>query len=263
MELLQEARSAAEVPLEGKPGKRTENGRRSAFDYILGEGTPFAVDEAYKALRTNVIFSLPSDGAKVIAITSSASGEGKSTAILNLAIAFGQIEKKVLLIDCDLRLPTIAEKLGIKGTPGLSDLLVGRSCPIRQLTDVGICVLPSGTLPPDATALLSSARMGELLTQARERFDYIFLDLPPVTTVADAAILAKHVDGFLLAIKHRGSRYKAISDMLERLALADANVLGYIYTNAEEGGGHYRHYGYGYGYGHSYERSRSNNHFSV
>ncbi|MCD7756684.1 MAG: CpsD/CapB family tyrosine-protein kinase [Clostridiales bacterium] len=245
MELLQEA-----------TGKRTEKSRRSAFDYILGDGTPFAVDEAYKALRTNVIFSLPGDGAKVIGITSSASGEGKSTAILNLAIAFGQIENKVLLIDCDLRLPTIAEKLGITGTPGLSDLLVGRSCRLRQLSDLGICVLPSGTLPPDATALLSSPKMGELLAEARKHFDYIFLDLPPVTTVADAAILAKHVDGFLLAIKHRGSRYGAIAHMLEQLALAGANVLGYVYTNAQVGGGHYRQYGYGYGYGygHSYQK---------
>ncbi|MCC8099821.1 MAG: CpsD/CapB family tyrosine-protein kinase [Clostridiales bacterium] len=226
--------------LQEETGKRDEAARQHSSDYILGADTPFAVSEAYKALRTNVIFSLPGDGAKVIGITSSSRGEGKSTVLLNLAVSFGQVGKRVLLMDCDLRLPTVAAKLGIQGMPGLSDLLVGKQCPVRHMTDLGICVLPSGTLPPDATALLSSAGMDGLLKEAREQFDYIFLDLPPVTTVADAAILAKKVDGFLLAIRHRSSGYRAISEMLEQLALADANILGYIYTNAPVGGGNYK-----------------------
>ncbi len=231
---------------------RNKGGKHQATDYILDETTPFSVNEAYKALRTNVIFSFPEEGAKVIGVTSSTKGEGKSTAALNLAVSFGQLGKKVLLIDCDLRLPTVAEKLGIKGLPGLSDLLVGEECPIRYLKELELYVLPSGTLPPDATALLASARMDEVITEARGKFDYIFLDLPPVTTVADSAILSKHIDGFLLVVRRNYSRYSSISDAINQLELIGAKVLGYVYTNAEVSGGHYKYYGgsYGYGYGH-------------
>ncbi len=226
---------------------RDNSGKHHSTDYILDENTPFAINEAYKALRTNLIFSIPDEGAKVIGVTSASRGEGKSTVTLNLAVSFAQLGKKVLLLDCDLRLPTVAEKLGIKGLPGLSDLLVAKECPIRYMKELGIYVLPSGTQPPDATALLSSTRMDEVIAEAREKFDYIFLDLPPVTTVADATILSKRIDGFLLVVKRNYSRYGAISDTLNQLELVDARVLGYVYTSAEASGGYYKYYGRSYG----------------
>ncbi|MCD8146307.1 MAG: CpsD/CapB family tyrosine-protein kinase [Clostridiales bacterium] len=219
-------------------------------DYLLTESSPFSVQEAYKALRTNVLFSLPGGKARCIGITSSMQSEGKSMNTVNLALSFGQIGKRVLLVDCDMRLPTVATKLGLVGQPGLSDVLVGSSTleeAIRDEERFGIHVLPAGTIPPDPTRLLESEQMQELLVCLREEYDYVLIDLPPITTVADAAILAKYLDGFLLVVKHGQSQYRAIRSMMTQLQLANANVLGFIYANASVGGNKYYKSYYSYG----------------
>ena len=230
--------------------KGTAKETRRSAEFRLSEDSPFAVQEAYKALRTNLIFSLPGSSSKCIGITSSGQSEGKSQNILNLAISFGQLGKKVLLIDCDMRLPTIAAKLGIPGRPGLSELLVGQSEGnevIYRIEESNIDVPPSGTIPPDPTSLLESEQMGKTLEILRKVYDYIFIDLPPVTVVTDAAILAKYLDGFLLVVKHNQSTYRAVSAMLNQLRFADAKILGFVYVNAEaDGKKYYRGY-YGYG----------------
>lgn len=214
--------------------------------HILNDGSPFAVVEAYKALRTNVLFSLPSGGAKCIGITSATKSEGKSSTALNLAISFSQIGKRVLIIDCDMRLPTIASKLGIPGAPGLSDILVGNrevASALRQNGEFGITVLPSGTIPPDPTYLLESQRMKALMEILRKHFEIIIVDLPPVNSVADAAILAQQLDGFLLVVRHGVAEYHEVNSMLNQLRLANAKILGMVYNDAPvTGKSYYKHY---------------------
>lgn len=229
---------------------RERKNELDADELLLSKDTPFAVQEAYKALRTNVVFSLPGLESRCIGITSSAAGEGKSTNIINLAASFGNIGKKVLLIDCDLRRSTIAEKIGIKGQPGLTDCLAGEStvkASIRKIESCSIDVLPAGNIPPDPTVLLESKEMLELIETFKREYDYILIDFPPITAVTDAAILSEQLDGYLLVVKHNCSEYRVISDMIRQLRYINANILGIIYTNAHGGQkGYYRKYYRGY-----------------
>lgn len=231
--------------------KRNLNGQEMEA-LILKKDTPFAIQEAYKALRINVAFSLPGLQSRCIGITSSSAGEGKSTNAINLAASFGSAGKKVLLIDCDLRMPTIAIKTGIKGQPGLSDCLVGESSieeSIQYIDSLKIDVLPSGNTPPDSTILLESEGMAELIQLLKSKYDYIFFDFPPVTTVTDAVILSEQLDGYLLVVKQNYSEYRTVSSMLHRLHFVDAKILGVIYTNAQIDGKRYYYHSYGDHYG--------------
>lgn len=225
--------------------KKKKNEKNQEIEQlILKEDTPFSIQEAYKALRTNVSFSLPGLKSRCIGITSSSPGEGKSINIINLAASFGHIGKKVLLIDCDLRLPTIASKINIKGQPGLSDCLAGESTvqeSIRNIESLKIDVMPAGNIPPDPTVLLESEEMAELIQLFKKQYDYIFFDFPPVTTVTDAAILSRKLDGYLLVVKHNSSEYRAVSDMLNQLRFVDAKILGVIYTSVQAESKHYKH----------------------
>lgn len=201
---------------------------------LLTERSPFSIKEAYKTLRTNVIFSLPGSGTKCIGVTSAARGDGKSTCAVNLAISFAQIGKRVILVDCDMRLPTAAAKLGIKGTPGLSDFLVGESKvedTVRSVSKFGISVLPAGNIPPDATGLLESKQMEYLLSALGKIYDYVIVDLPPVTVVPDAAILSKYISGFLLVVRHGQTEHRAVTEMLNQLHIGSANILGFVYND--------------------------------
>lgn len=219
---------------------------------LLRESSPFLVKEAYKALRTNIAYSLVGREAKCIAVSSADRGDGKSTNSLNIAISFAQIGKKVALVDCDLRLPTVAEKLNIIGKPGLSDYLVGEA----ELKEVirkdvqGVDVIPAGNIPADPTPLLESTQIEELLEAMREYYEYIILDLPPVNMVADAAILSRCIDGLVLVVRHGATRQKDISRMLNNLSKAGAKVLGFIYNGVSIGGKKYykRKYYSSYGY---------------
>ncbi len=227
--------------------KKKQQGTKSNGEWhVLSADSPFSVVEAYKALRTNVMFSLPDSPSKCIGVTSATKGEGKSSTALNLAISFSQLGKKVLLIDCDLRLPTVASKLGISGVPGLSNILVQNGnidSALRRIQGMNITVLPSGTIPPDPTYLLESNRMATLLEILKKHYEYIIVDLPPVNSVADAAILAKRLDGLLLVARHNVAEYHEVNAMLNQLRLANAKILGMVYNDAPvTGKSYYKHY---------------------
>ena len=234
-----------------KKNNSKKTGRRVSDDsqkMILTEKSPWPVKEAYKTLRTNIIFSLPGTGGKVLAVTSAFRGDGKSVNAINTAISFGQLGKKTVIVDCDMRLPTVASKLGLKGNPGLSDFLAGQADIqgiLYKVPGQEINMIPAGNIPPDPTALLQSRRMESLIAGLRKVYDYVIIDLPPVTTVADAAILSKYIDGFLLVVRHGNTEYGAIRDMLGQLQLADAKIVGFIYNDAEaEGNKYYKRYYY-------------------
>lgn len=197
---------------------------------ILSEKTPFAMQEAFKELRTNIMFSLPGTGCKCIGVTSPTPGDGKSTTAANLAISLAQIGKRVILIDCDMRLPTVADSFRVKATPGLSDFLVGQAKvedAVRQVESLMLSIMPAGNIPPDPTGLLEDAQVEHLFNAFRNIYDYVIVDLPPVTVVPDASILSKFIDGFLLVLRNRQTRHRYVTEMLRQLRLTDSKIIGF------------------------------------
>ncbi len=214
-------------------------------NHLLTEKTSFYVQEAYKALRTNIMFSMPGGGCKCIGLTSPTPGDGKSTTAANLAISLAQIGKRVLLVDCDMRLPTVASKFRVAATPGLSDFLVGQARiedTVRFVESMGIGVMPAGNIPPDPTSLLEAKQLEHLFTAFRQIYDYVIVDLPPVTAVPDAAILSKYIDGYLLAIREKKTNHRSVTEMLKQLRLANANILGFVAVGGAVGPKKYYHY---------------------
>ena len=205
-------------------------------DYLLGEDTPFIVNEAYSALCTNIIFSLPGESAKTIGVTSASHGDGKSTVTANLAIALAKLGKRVIVLDCDLRLPTMARKLGVKGIPGMSEMLVGEvklgKESVQMIQNLGISVIPSGRIPPNAAKLLDSERFRMVIEVLRRHYDFILLDFPPILTVSDALIARDSVDGYVMVARHEQSDRSELAEMISKMQLANANPLGFVYVGA-------------------------------
>ena len=212
-------------------------------DVILTQKSSFLIKEAYKTLRANVSFGLPGSGCKCIAITSAERGDGKSTIAVNLAISFAQINKKVLVIDCDMRLPTIAKKFGISPDTGLSNYLVDSDTTtdnlIFRIEDHDVDIIPAGNIPPDPTKLLESPQMEETINMVKDYYDYIIFDFPPIALVSDAVILSKYIDGYLLIVKHGHSEMSKISECLKQLEFSNAKILGFVYNWKAETSGKY------------------------
>lgn len=221
--------------------------------YMIGPGMNFAAAEAYKLLRTNLMFSFSGGSNHVIGMTSSFRGEGKSLTAINLAYTMAEAEKKVLLIEGDMRLPTLAKRLGFYPKPGLSNLLVGLNTigsaiqQYRAETDgkeVTFDVIVSGDIPPNPSELLGSERMQTLLERLRDRYDYVVLDLPPVTAVTDAVIASHIVDGMVVVVRSEHAVRGGLSETMRQLTLADAHVLGFVFNGATETDSKYYKKGY-------------------
>lgn len=239
---------------KGKNGAAKEKlSRREAA--MLCDGLSFAAAEAYKLLRTNLLFALPEKRCRVLGITSSMRGEGKTTTAINLSYSFAQAGKRVLLIDADMRLPTVHEKLKINKTPGLSNLLVGMNqvsdCLIKSELYAKWCLVPAGDAPPNPLELLGSDQMHQLLEHFEEHFDYIILDLPPVNIVADGLVASKWTDGLLTVVRRNYTERKALRLNISQVESIGVKELGFVLTYSSEGGFRYKNYGkYGkYGYG--------------
>lgn len=214
---------------------------------LLSENSSFIMKEDYKTLRTNISFSFSDTDPKVIAVTSALRAEGKSTNSINLAISYAQIGAKTLLIDSDMRLPTISAKLGITSKKGLSDVLVGESDidnAIVRNTKHGIDILTAGMLPPDPTKLLNSDNVKLMIQHLKDEYDIIIVDCPPVNLVVDAVLWSAVADGFVLVVRDNITRHKDIVEMLVQLEKGNANILGIVYVNTSSVGGK-KNYGYG------------------
>ena len=227
---------------------------------LLSDKSAFSVKEAYKTLRTNVMFSLPGKDSKCIGVVSPDRGDGKSSVAINLAISFSQIGKKSIIVDCDLRLPTIASKQQIEPKPGLSNFLSGNQESdqplIRRSKEYGVDIMTAGDIPPDPTALLGSNQMTEFIMLLKKYYDYIILDFPPATIVSDSALLSKIVDGYLVVLRHNDSEFSKINETLRQMQFADANILGFVYNGKEEHKKYYRKGKYSkYYYNYYYQKS--------
>ena len=233
---------------------------------LLSDKSAFSVKEAYKTLRTNVMFSLPGKDSKCIGIVSPERGDGKSLVAINLAISFSQINKKVIIVDCDLRLPTIASKLGIEAKPGLSNFLSGNQdsdkAIIRRSAKYGIDIMTAGDIPPDPTALITSKQMDAFVEMLKKHYDYIIFDFPPATIVSDAASMSRIIDGYLIVIRHNDSEYSKINETLRQMGFADAKILGFVYNGKEQQKKYYKKRKYSkyyYNYYNYYYYKKDNN----
>lgn len=200
---------------------------------LLTNDVPFAYKEAYKTLRTNLSFASISRQYKRLIITSSIPNEGKSTVAINLAFALAEAGAKVLLIDCDLRSPTLRRLLRVRPEykAGLTSLLAGTaslSDSIFRYPKMNCDILLAGTTPPNPAELLSSPQMERLLNRLSEEYDYIICDTPPVSVVTDAAALSRFCDGVLLVVRQKFTTRDQLWAAMRNFDAVEANVIGTI-----------------------------------
>lgn len=231
----------------------------------LTGNTQFYVTEAYKTIRTNLMFSLNKKGCKKIVFTSAVPKEGKSTTCSNLAITLAQTKSRVLLMDCDLRKSVVHKIFKVKGVPGVSDV-IGGLCELeeafRDTEYPNLKVICAGTVPPNPAELLGGEGMEELLSRLETEFDYILIDSPPVNVVSDALSLSKFCDGVVVVVRQEVTLHPELSKALSSLAFVEAKVLGLILNGLEYRGGYYgkyKYYRYNKKYGYEYEYSTGAN----
>ncbi len=218
----------------------------------LGGNLNFAAAEAYKLLRTNLDFSLPKDsGCRVIGVTSAMKGEGKSTTSINIAYTMAQSAGKVLLIEADLRLPTIAKRLKVKPRPGISNLLAGQctGTDILQQSDLisNLWVATAGDIPPNPAELVGSKNMAKTIESMKNVFDVIIVDLPPITAVTDAVLVSKMVDGMIVVVRQNYCGRGVLDEVVRQLRFVEAKILGFVMTGADTQKKNYKRYGRSYG----------------
>ncbi len=213
----------------------------------LHKNLEFTASEQYRLLRTNIKFTIPRDvTCPVLGVTSSVRGEGKSTTSVNLSYVLAEKGYRTLLIDGDLRIPSIAKKLEIKGSPGLSDLLVGSGADIsswQSEVHPNWYILPSGDIPPNPSELLGSQQMEAVLNTLKAHFDYIIIDLPPVNIVSDAMSIASLITGLVVVIREEYTSKKDLEQCFRQVRLSDVKVLGCVMNASDSGRGSYGKYG--------------------
>jgi protein-tyrosine kinase len=205
------------------------------------------ISEQYRTIRTNIQFSFIDETMRSLMITSSSPSEGKSTTAANLAIVFAQQGKKVLLIDADLRKPTVHYTFRLNNYTGLTSVLTRSSSLLSacQETNVeNLYVLTSGPIPPNPAELLSSKMMDNCLQELYETFDLIIFDTPPVLAVTDAQILANKCDGTILVVASGKTEIDAAVKAKELLTAANAKLLGVVLNQRKLREGHYYYYEY-------------------
>lgn len=239
--------------------------------HILGKNSSFYVQEAYKTLRTNIRFFLSGDGCKKFCITSGLASEGKSITILNLAISFAETGSKVLLIDGDMRRPSLARLLIENASPGLSNVLAGLCKPeeaIRKDVYPNLDVLFSGEIPPNPSELLGNHRMSRMLEHMSEIYDFILVDTPPVGVVSDVCVVGNMLDGVLFLVRQNYTEKDSVARGIKQLEISGAKLMGFVLNGSDKSRGsryskkykykskygYYRYGGYSYGYGSSSSR---------
>ena len=231
---------------------------------MVGGNISFAALESYKLLRTKLQFSFVDEQqCRIIGICSAMAGEGKSLTSANLAYTLAQLDKRVLLIDCDMRRPSLNMKLSLKKMPGLSNYLTRQVQEDEVIQKYGdeegsFDVICAGRNPPNPIELISSVRMKEVLQQFRQKYDYIILDLPPVEEVSDALVAAKLVDGTLLVVRQNYCNSHALNSAVKQFSFIDARILGVVFNCSSDKGARYytrRYKGYNSRYEGSYSRA--------
>lgn len=194
------------------------------------------VAEAYRSLRTNLEFSSLDEPLRTMVVTSPAPEAGKSTTLANLAVTMAQAGKQVILVDCDLRRPSLHEIFDVPNSTGLTSVILDDTTSMPPLCETGVAglkLLTSGPLPPNPAELLGSRRMAELIKTLREQADIVLFDAPPVIAVTDAAILASQVDGVLLVLNAGVTRREHAQRARAALDRVNARLVGTVLNNVK------------------------------
>ena len=239
--------------------KRIENSNIDQHIISFHDPSSF-LGEQYKMIRTNIQSLRTKNDCKAFLITSSINGEGKTVTAINLAITMAHDlnKKSILLIDADMRKGKVARYLGINLNPGLSDLLKDGAEPDLTFISPNIdnlTIMPAGKIPRNPSELLGSRKMASLISSLKARFDYIFIDSPPVMPLTDPCILGSIVDGVILVMQAGRTQRHIIKHAESRLLQAQAKTIGYIMTNVE-----YHLPQYLYRYVHKYDNYYSYEH---
>jgi len=202
--------------------------------YLFEEGAESPHAEAYRVLRTNLLFSRKEETMNSVAVVSAGAGEGKSTTVCNLATVFAQSGQRVLLVDSDLRRPTLHKIMGVNNTMGLTNYLLKQNTleEVIQTSKVpNLNFLSSGKLPSSSLGILSSAQMRTLITELKQRYDFVFFDSPPIMGVSDASILASEVDMTIQVIQYR--RYPQPMNIRAKQLIekVGGNLIGIVLNN--------------------------------
>ncbi|AAK80980.1 capsular exopolysaccharide synthesis family protein [Clostridium acetobutylicum] len=213
---------------------------------IVKDNPKSPVAESYRTLRSNIQFSSFDEEIRVILVTSSGPGEGKSTTAANLALAMAETGNQVLIVDCDLRKPSIHKKFKLSNSSGLSNIIAGQAKfeDSAHYFNKKLCVLTSGKIPPNPAEMLASHKMKEFLNESKGVFKYIILDTPPIIAVTDPQILSTMVDGVILVVSSGVAEIEAAKRAKELLENVNANILGTVLNKVKVGSrGYYSYYG--------------------
>ena len=210
----------------------------SSAVFKLSNESPFDYLEAYNNLRTNVMFSLAAldNEKKAVVVSSACPSECKSTLSSNLAISLAKLQHKVIIIDADLRRPTLHRIFGIKPDCGLSDILLNKSAEnaIVGIPGLNLDFLPAGTIPPNPSELLSSKKFASFISELEKIYDYIIIDTPPILAVSDALMLSNIAAGVLLSCRYKRTSKGDFAKTVEKLKFAQFPILGTAIVGQED-----------------------------
>lgn len=230
--------------------KKKHEKTKSLFDnkakgwFTVEDRPKSIVSEAYKTLRTNIQYSSFDKEIKIIAVTSAEMAEGKSTVAGNIALAFAQNEKRVILIDCDLRKPSVHKNFKASNLVGVSEFLLGKATfeeSVQKYND-NFYFLTSGKIPPNPSEMLASLAMAKLIEKLKEEYDIIVLDTAPLKAVTDAQILSTKVDGTILVVRAGVTKKDAVIEAKNLLNKVGANIIGTVLYAVENTRGKYNYY---------------------
>jgi capsular exopolysaccharide synthesis family protein len=244
-----------DLPLLGSIAKFDAQADGNGKELVTHTMPQAGVSEAFRTIRTNVFFASYDTPKRLIGVTSALPGEGKTLFVANLAVSIAQADKKVLIIDADMRRPRLHRIFSQKRAPGLSNLIMAENIEgvigdvTRKLPTSGVDVICSGDIPHNPNELLGSQKMKGIIDMVSERYDYILFDCPPVLSVSDAFVLSDRLDGIIFVISAEKTEKNALKQALE--AIPDEKVLGMVLNNIdiERDGYYYRYYQYCYSYG--------------
>lgn len=233
---------------------------------LLSDSLPFAITEAFKMLRTNLFYTAKGEKCPVYGITSTFSNSGKSLVLSNLAVSFAQLDKRVLLLDCDLRNSVIHKIFGIERAGGVSELLASGDTAVdkylKKTSEPHLTVITAGGTPPNPAELLAGDRMAKFIEFMKAHYDIIFIDLPPITVVADAAVISESVTGYIYVVRSQKDDKRSLRRSVALMEQMKAKIVGMVLNDVDmKTGGRYggryskygTHYGYDrYGYGYGY-----------
>ncbi len=220
-----------------KKNKKTHIPDNVVNSNLVSDKMSFNIKEAYKSTRTNIMFSLAAnEGCKVIIVTSSIPGEGKTLTSINTALTFAQTGAKVLLIDCDLRKSKIHKYMQVDNKVGISNVLGSFAsldeC-IKHSDEYNLDYITTGHTPPNPLELLSSDKMKETIETLRERYDYIFIDTPPVNVVADTTAISNLCDGVLFIVRYKYTTHDMLYKAISSIEFVNAKILGFLLNDVD------------------------------